>query len=491
MVFFLFSSTAFTQVITTVAGNGVGGYTGDGVPATTTSLLLPGAVAVDSQNNLFIADTYNSRVRKVDATTSIITTVAGISTSGYSGDGGPAIAAQLYDPAGLAFDSNGNLFIADYFNHAVRKITVATGIITTIAGNGTTGYSGDGGLATLAQLSTPSGVAVDSKGDIYISDLGNRVLRRVDGATGIITTFAGTGALGYSGDGGPANLATFGFNLDGVAMDAHGNIYAVDGGNDVIRKIQASTGIITTFAGNGTPGFSGDGGAATLAQFNYPGSISFDQVGNAYISDEVPNERVRRVDSSGIVTTVVGNGTLGFCGDGGPPLSACLAHPEDTVTDSLGNFYIADLANNRIRKVVGLAIVYTSTPTVTASVTPSFTPAFTATPTVTFTATYSPTSAPTCVPQVWPDPFNPKYAKDGVLKIGCVPAGASVSIYTLSGEAVWGSGQSSFQYGSPDTATWEGTNQDGVPVSPGVYYYAIQQGSQLLQRGKFLVAKGN
>ena len=523
LLFFGFCSPAKGQIITTVAGNGTFGYNGDGIPATSAELSLPIAVAVDSNNNVYIADEENYRVRKLDVSTGLISTFAGNGAYGFAGDGGPATSAQLSSPEGVAFDSLGNLYIADGGNYCVRKVNTA-GVITTVAGQGGSyGFSGDGGPATSAQMGYLTGVAVDAQGNIYIADYENYVIRRVDGITGVITTYAGIpSSSGYTGDGGPAASARLGTYLDGVGVDPQGNVYAVDAGNDVIRKITASTGIITTWAGTNVWGFTGDGGPATSAQFDYVGSISFDLAGNGYLTDEVPNERVRRVDTSGIITTVVGSGTAGFCGDGGPPLSACLSHPEDTVADSLGNFYIADYSNQRVRKVTGLAMVHTSTPTgtptltqtstptgtptLTATFTPSFSPTLTATstpsstptntptltpsPTPTFTATVTPTFTPTCVPQVWPDPFNPKYAKDHVLKIGCLTPGSTVTIYTLSGEKVWSTGQSAFQYGGPYTAAWDGHNQSGASVSPGVYFYVIQDGGQITQRGKFLVIGG-
>ena len=492
------------QIITTFAGNGGPGYNGDGIAATSAEIDGPAGLAVDSNNNIYILDVENFRVRKVDASTGLISTVAGTGVQGLLGDGGPAVSAQIGYAFGLCLDAAGDIYITDFFNACVREITPG-GIISTVAGiGGTTGYSGDGGPANLALMSKVAGVAVDSKNNLYIADAGNAILRKVDGTTGIISTYAGIpSTAGYTGDGGPATQATLSFP-ENVGVDGQGNVYELDSASEVVRKIDAATGIITTWAGTGVAGFAGDGGPAVSARFNYVGSISFDGAGNAYLTDETPNARVRRVDPSGIINTVAGNGTQAFCGDGGPPLAACLFHPEDTAIDSLGNLYIADYENYRVRKVTGLAVAstptpsltptltstYTSTPTLAPSFTPSSTP--TATPTGTATATFTPTytSTPACVPQVWPDPFNPKFAKDGFLKIGCVPPGASVSIYTLSGEAVWGANQSSFQYGSPDTEIWDGTNQNGVLVSPGIYYYAVMDGNRLLLRGKFMVVKG-
>ena len=217
-------------------------------------------MAVDASGNLYIADTGNNRIRKVSAT-GIITTVAGNGSAGYSGDGGPATSAQLDGPEGVAVDGSGNLYIADTCNNRIRKVS-ATGIITTVAGNGSAGYSGDGGPATSAQLSLPAGVAVDGSGNLYIADSGNNRIRKVS-ATGIITTVAGNGSPGYSGDGGPATSAQLN-QPAGVAVDASGNLYIADSSNNRIRKVSA-TGIITTVAGNGFDGYSGDGGPATSA----------------------------------------------------------------------------------------------------------------------------------------------------------------------------------------------------------------------------------
>ena len=216
-----------TGIITTIAGNGIAGYSGDGGLATNAELNNPYGVAVDSNGNIYIADTNNNRIRKVNSTTGIITTIAGNGTAGYSGDGGLATNAELYYPYGVAVDSNGNIYIADTYNNRIRKVNSTTGIITTIAGNGTAGYSGDGGPATNAQLNYPYGVAVDSSGNIYIADTDNNRIRKVNSTTGIITTIAGNGNPGYSGDGGPATNAEL-YDPSGVAVDSNGNIYIAD-----------------------------------------------------------------------------------------------------------------------------------------------------------------------------------------------------------------------------------------------------------------------
>jgi len=336
-------------VIITVAGNGTAGYAGDGGPATIAELNNPN-VAVDSSGNLYIEDVSNERIRKVAAATGIITTVAGNGTAGYSGDGGPATSAELNGPGYLTVDASGNLYIADVGNNRIRKVAAATGIITTVVGNGTYGYSGDGGPATSAELNGTGGMAVDGLGNLYIADINNNRIREVAAATGIITTVAGDGFGSYSGDGSAATSAEL-YLPRAVALDATGNLYIADAQNNRIRKVAAATAIITTVAGNGTYGYSGDGGPATKAELNGPFGVALDASGNLYIAD-FGNNRIRKVAAAtGIITTVAGNGTAGYSGDGGPATSAELIEPQGVAVDGAGNLYIADLANERIRKV--------------------------------------------------------------------------------------------------------------------------------------------
>jgi len=345
----IFSSFAFTakgQIITTVAGNGTQSYNGDGGEATSASLNQPAGVAVDTAGNIYIADRSNHVIRKVN-TSGVISTVAGNSTGGYSGDGGTAINASLFYPSGVAVDIVGNIYIADWGNQRIRKVDVR-GVISTVVGNGTKGYRGDGGTAINASLFYPSGVAVDTAGNIYIADDVNNVIRKVNNS-GVIRTVAGNGTGSYNGDGDTATNANLYFP-DGVAVDAVGNIYIADYGNHRIRKVNTS-GIITTLAGNGNYGFIGDGGAATSANLDRPTGVAVDAEGSIYIAVDTFN-RIRKVNTSGIISTVTGNGTRGYSGDGGAATSASLKGPNGVAVDATGNIYIADTYNNVIRKVI-------------------------------------------------------------------------------------------------------------------------------------------
>ena len=312
-----------TGVITTVAGGG-GGDLGDGGPATDATFSShPMRVAGDHAGNLFVADAHHARIRRIDAVTHIIDTVAGCGIEGYSGDGGPAVHAQIASPHGTALDRHGNIYIADLKNDRIRRVDASTGIITTVAGAGEHGYSGDRGPATESMLASPIAVTVSADGDLYIADHRNSLIRMVDAETGAITTVAGTGEQGFSGDGGPATQAAIALPRD-VALDAEGSLYIADGANSRIRRVSPG-GTITTVAGTGRAEFSGNGGPAHKASLSMPYSIALDPTANLLIVD-TGNYRVRKIDAStGIITTVAGNGSYGFSGDGGPAIDATLA----------------------------------------------------------------------------------------------------------------------------------------------------------------------
>ncbi len=316
---------------------------------TETAAILPpaGFVALDGAGNLFFENGRHT-VLRLDATTGVVTPVAGNGTAGYSGDGGPATSAQLNYPEGVAVDAAGNLYISDFGNHRIRK--VSNGVITTVAGNGKYGFSGDNGPATGAQLHGAWGVAVDSAGNLYISDSGNHRIRKV--SNGMITTVAGDGTGGYSGDNGPATAAQLNAP-HGIAVDSTGALYIAEVGNACIRRV--SNGVITTVAGNGTHGFSGDNGPAASAQLGFPWGVAVDATGNLYIADPLKHS-IRKV-SNGVITTVAGSGMQGYSGDGGPATSAQLNRPSDVAVDASGDLYIADARNYRVRKVSNGVII--------------------------------------------------------------------------------------------------------------------------------------
>jgi uncharacterized protein YjdB len=332
-------------IITTVAGSSARGYAGDGSAATAGELNFTAGVAVDASGNIYIADASNNRVRKVN-TAGVLSTFAGDGSYGSSGDGSAATAASLENPQGVAVDGSGNVFIAEGGGNRIRKVNTA-GVISTIAGTGTGGYSGDGGSATAAEIWYPEGVAVDGAGNVYIADALNQRIRKVS-TSGIMSTIAGDGSSGYSGDGGAATAATMKYPYN-VAVDASGNVYFADDQNNRVRKINTA-GIISTIAGNGTAGYSGDGGAATAAELQSPWGVAVDGSGNVYIGDW-GNNRVRKVNAAGVITTLAGDGTGGYSGDGGAATAAELAAPWGVALDATGNVYIADYDNSRIRKV--------------------------------------------------------------------------------------------------------------------------------------------
>jgi sugar lactone lactonase YvrE len=329
------------QTVKTTAG----GFVGDGGAATKASFEWPTYVAQDKSGNLYISDFSGQRIRRVSPA-GTISTYAGTGISGFSGDGGPASSAQLSYPAGLVFDSAGDLIVADGLNNRIRKID-PSGIITTIAGTGATGYTGDGGPALDATFNQVWDVTYDPSGNLYIIDIGNCVVRIVN-ASGIINTFAGNGTCGYGGDGGPAIHANLNFSR--AMVFARGNLYIADTPNHRVRKVNAH-GIISTFAGNGQPGFSGDGGKAINAMIGNPKGLAF-RNGTVYISN-AGRSRIRSVPAStGIINTYAGLG-FGYDGDGHPLLSSQFFSPTGILFNSAGNLLVADTLNQRVRRAAG------------------------------------------------------------------------------------------------------------------------------------------
>ncbi len=330
-----------SQNIYTFAGTGTLGFSGDGGPAIAAQISDPSGIAFDLSGNMYFADRSNHRIRKI-TTSGIISTIAGTGTLGFSGDGGPANIAQINNPYGVAIDPLGNIYFSDNANYRIRKIDLA-GNINTIAGTGVSGLLGDGGPANLAQLNSPTGMYIDNSSNIFFID-GNTV-RKID-ASGNINRVAGDGGYGTTGDGGLATAAKFQSPM-GVITDAASNVYIADSYSSRIRMINGS-GIINTISGDGFPGYSGDGGLANLAQINNPYCLTKDASGNIYFGD-FGNSRVRKINTSGIISTFVGNGIAGFSGDGGIATLAQLSGPGNIAFDPSGNLYISDKNNQRIR----------------------------------------------------------------------------------------------------------------------------------------------
>lgn len=356
-ILFLLPFWLNAQTITTIAGNGASTFSGNGVAATIAGIPNPGGGVFDKQGNYYFADGQNShRIRKIDPS-GIITTIAGNGMGGYFGDSGPATNARLNTPQSVVLDTLGNLYITDLQNNRIRKVDVSTGIITTIAGNGTGAYGLDGVAATSTSLWAPQDACVDKKGNIYIADANNARIRKVD-LTGVITTFAGTGTAGFSGDNGPATLAQVALPV-GLATDDTGNIYIADWSSfsNRVRKVD-TFGVITTVVGNGGGTYTTDGIPATAATL-VPLKIFLDKFNNIFIADRY-NNRIYKVNSStGIFYSIAGNGTVGDGGDSGPATSATLNYPSGVAVDACGNVYIPTVGSvsvsgsgRRIRKIV-------------------------------------------------------------------------------------------------------------------------------------------
>ena len=334
------------QTITTTAGNGLGSYSGDNNLVINAGIGLTSHVVFDSIGNYYFVTRGHHRVRKVSSS-GIITTITGTGVAGYNGDSILAINAQINNPTGIAIDSIGNLYIADMYNHRIRRIDANSGYITTIAGNGIGNFSGDSGLANNASLSFPTSITFNKQGSLFISDWGNSRIRKVT-PTGIISTYVGSGVSGFGGDSGQAIQAKLHDPL-GLCFDSQNNLYISDFSNNRIRKV-SNTGIITTFAGTGNALYDGDSILATNSSIWGPNDIAIGENNSIYIAD-YSNNRIRKVDTNNIITTIAGIGTQGYSGDSGIATLAKLYGPEGVSFDLCGNLYIADAQNKRIRKV--------------------------------------------------------------------------------------------------------------------------------------------
>lgn len=351
------------SALVTVAGTGTNGFSGDNGAAITANISRPIRMTFDAAGNLYFADLNNNRIRRV-AANGVITTVAGNGTAGFSGDNGPALSAQLNQPLGVALDRNGNLLIADWGNNRIRRVNAATGVITTIAGTGEVGFNGDGGAATNARISAPENVFVDKDNNIFIADFGNNRIRKIAANGATISTVAGTGTSGFSGDGGQATAANLSSPTD-VAVDNAGNIYICAAGNNRIRKV-TTDGVINTIAGNGNTAFNSDGILATAASINNPQSIALDSAGNVYIVDR-GNSRIRKVTVSNDSISTLAGGSSGFSPDGSSTTVARLNFPTGIALDATGNVFFSDRDNFRIRRIVNALLPDTTNPTVAIS----------------------------------------------------------------------------------------------------------------------------
>src|SRR5215469_2368082 len=418
--------------------------------ATTVPLVLPSAIAYDSKGNLYLAEAANHIVRKVD-TADHITTVAGTGIQGFDGDGGQATAALLDSPQGLAVDST-SLYIADTHNHRIRKVDLASGLITTIAGSSNARSAADNGPAAAATLDRPTALTLDPQGNLYLADIGSHRIRRITASTSVITTVAGTGTQGSGGDGSAATAALID-SPGGLAADATGNLYLADTHNQRIRRIDAISGAITTVAGSGSQGYSGDSNSAMAAKLALPQGLTIDAQGNVYVADTA-NHRIRRIDAStGKITTIAGDGTQAFAGDGGDPIAASLNSPRSTSLSPSGAVTIADTGNQRIRQIAADASLQTiaglgaTTPGVLALsgpavvsygnawLTATLNTASAAAGSITFLDTYAGTSSTAAT--------VPLLANAAALDTSALPAGQHAIIATYTGDASHTAAQSS------------------------------------------------
>jgi DNA-binding beta-propeller fold protein YncE len=339
-------------IIATAVGTGQRGYGGDGGPALEALLNGPFDVGFDPDGNLYFSDTFNHCIRRVDARTQIITTIAGCGEAGYSGDGGPATRARFNEPYGIVVDRAANLYIADRHNHCVRRVDAASGIVTTFAGSGASAFAGDDGAAAHAGMVEPNGLALDrEQSRLFIADVADHRVRVVDFASGTIWTFAGTGEAEHSGDGGPASRAgVYGARAVKVADD--GTVCILERQGSTLRAVDPHTGIIMTIAGTGARGYAGDGGPALAAVFDAPKEFTIEHDGSLLIVD-TENHAIRRIDTrTRTVSAVAGNGRQGDAGDGGDARAASLDRPHGAAVAADGSIYIGDTNNHRVRKLV-------------------------------------------------------------------------------------------------------------------------------------------
>jgi uncharacterized protein (TIGR03437 family) len=339
------AQTAPSYTINTVVGIGTAGFTGDASAANLAQVNFPTSIARSASGTLYIADTFNNRIRTVQSD-GVIRTVVGTGTPGFSGDGAAATAALISPPYGVAVDAAGNIYFSDSLNNMVRKVSTA-GTITRIAGTGVQGYGGDGGTALDALLNLPTGLTVDSAGNVYVADTQNHRIRKIS-TDGKIATVLGTGQPAYSGDGLPGDQAPI-YYPESVALDSAGNLYVADTFNHRVRKL-SNQGIASTVAGNGTPAFRGDGGQAATASLNYPRGVFVDASGRILIADSM-NNRIRMVTENGVIRTIAGAGFFGDAGDGGLAVLALFRFPRAVISDGSGGFLVLDTDNQRIRQL--------------------------------------------------------------------------------------------------------------------------------------------
>jgi DNA-binding beta-propeller fold protein YncE len=342
---------AAPPTIRTAVGTGQAGDSGDGGPALQARLNQPFDLVFDAGGNLYFSDTGNHRIRRVDAGSGTITTMAGDGVKGFAGDGGPATRARLDEPYGVAVDAARNVYFADRLNRRVRRVDGRTGLITTLAGDGSKTFSGDGGPAASAGLVEPNGVALDGPGQrLYIADVADHRVRVVDLASGTIATFAGTGKGKHEGDGGPAVKASIA-GARAVDVGPDGTVFILERQGNTLRAVDPRTGLIATRAGTGAKGYSGDGGLAGAATFNGPKELAVDAAGNVFLVD-TENHAIRRIDArTGTITTVAGSGRAGGGGDDGPSTAAELNRPHGVAVAADGAIWIGDTNNHRVRRV--------------------------------------------------------------------------------------------------------------------------------------------